>query len=208
MTSAATLVSVTAAWRLGEPALMCQGAVMVEVLIAEPGDLTSTQLEDAEALVRAAFGSGFRSHDWAHAVEGVHVFLTEDQALVAFAAVVPRTLRHDDRVFDTGYVEAVAVCADQQGRGLGGAVMAHAETIIKSRHRLGALNAVESAAGFYGHRGWQPWTGHTQASDPTGALVDTSDDADRIFLLTPPQLTEPLEAHIPLICDWRDGDLW
>lgn len=181
---------------------------MVEVLIAEPGELTSAQLEAAETLVRAAFGAGFRSHDWLHAVDGVHVFLTENDGLVAFASVVPRILRHGDRAVDTGYVEGVAVRADQQGRGLGGAVMAHAETVIRARHQLGALNAVESAADFYAHRGWQPWTGHTQASGPTGEIVDTYDDADRIYLLTLSGRTQTLDTHVPLICDWREGDLW
>jgi aminoglycoside 2'-N-acetyltransferase I len=181
---------------------------MVEVLVAEPGELTSAQLEAAESLVRTAFGSGFRSHDWLHAVEGVHLFVIENQTLVAFAAVVPRTLRHAGRALDTGYVEGVAVRADHQGRGLGGAVMAQAETVIRQRHQLGALNAVDSAADFYAHRGWQLWTGHTQASDPSGMIVDTYDDADRIYLLTPHGHTEPLQTHIPLICDWRDGDLW
>jgi aminoglycoside 2'-N-acetyltransferase I len=50
---------------------------MVEVLIAEPGELNEAQLDAAETLVRTAFGSGFRSHDWLHAVTGVHVALTE-----------------------------------------------------------------------------------------------------------------------------------
>lgn len=134
--------------------------------------------------------------------------LTEHQSLLAFAAVVPRTLRHDGRVLDTGYIEGVAVRADQQGRGLGGAVMTHAETIIRKRHHLGALNAVESAADFYAQRGWQPWTGHTQAVNPTGATVDTYDDADRIYLLTTPQHADPLNAQAALICEWRTGDLW
>lgn len=182
--------------------------MVVEVLIAEPGELTSAQIEAAERLVRAAFGSDFRSHDWLHAVEGVHVVLTENESLLAFAAVVPRTLRHGDRALNTGYVEGVAVRADHRGYGLGAAVMAHAETLIRTRHQLGALNAVDSAANFYANRGWQPWTGHTQAMDAAGVIVDTYDDADRIFLLTVPGHSVPVENRNPLICDWRDGDYW
>ncbi|MET0898210.1 MAG: GNAT family N-acetyltransferase, partial [Mycobacterium sp.] len=139
---------------------------------------------------------------------GVHVVLTDDHTLLAFAAVVHRALRHGGRVFDTGYVEGVSVRADQQGRGLGAAVMGHAETLIRERHQFGALNAVDSAADFYAHRGWQSWTGHTQALTPTGALVDTYDDADRIYVLTVSEPEELLDNDIPLICDWRDGDLW
>lgn len=180
---------------------------MVEVLIAEPGELSGAQLAEAESLVRKAFGSSFRSHDWLHAVEGVHVVLTGDDSLLGFAAVVPRTLRHNGIAIDTGYVEGVAVRADQQGKGLGRMVMNHAETIIRQRHQLGALNAVESAAEFYAARGWLLWTGHTQAADSAG-VIDVYDDADRIYLLQPTAKDQPLGAGTPLICDWRPGDLW
>ncbi|AQT78008.1 hypothetical protein B1R94_00295 [Mycolicibacterium litorale] len=176
---------------------------MVEVAIAEPGELAAAQLEAAESLVRAAFGPSFRSHDWLHALDGVHVVLTAGDALLAFGAVVPRTLRHNGRALDTGYVEAVAVRADQQGSGLGAVVMDHAENVIRARHEVGALNAVESATGFYARRGWTPWTGHTQAAGPAG-VIDTYADADRIYLLCP----QPLDPGAALVCDWRPGDLW
>ena len=181
---------------------------MVEVTIAEPGELGAAQLAAAEALVRSAFGANFRAHDWLHAVDGVHVVLTDAAALVAFAAVVPRTLHHNGRALDPGYVEGVAVRADQQGRGLGSAVMDQAEAVIRARHQFGALNAVESAADFYAGRGWQLWTGHTQAVNPSGGTVDTYDDADRIYLLNPAQQHQTLDTGLPLSCDWRIGDLW
>jgi aminoglycoside 2'-N-acetyltransferase I len=117
----------------------------------------------------AHLAPAFRSHASAHAVEGVHVVFTADQSLVVFAAVVARTLHHNGVAYDTGYLEAVAVRADQQGRGLGRVVMDHAETLIGTRHQLGALNAVKTAADFYAARGWQRWTGHTQAASPAGA---------------------------------------
>lgn len=177
-------------------------------MIAEPGQLSRAQLDAAETLVRSAFGSGFRDHDWLHAVEGVHVVLTEDdESLVGFAAVVARTLHHNGAAFDTGYVEGVAVRADQQGRGLGRVVMDHAETLIGARHQLGALNAVDTAAAFYAARGWQPWTGHTQADSPAG-IIDTYDAADRIYLFNPVKRDQSLAASAALICDWRPGDLW
>lgn len=181
---------------------------MVEVLIAEPARLSAAQLDAAEALVRAASGSEFRSHDWLRAVDGVHVVLNDDdQSLVGFASVVARTLRHNGIAFDTGYIEGVAVRADQQRRGLGRVVMEHAEHIINKRHHLGALNAVETAAAFYAARGWRPWTGHTQAAGPTG-IIDTYDAADRIYLLDTDGPAQPLDAGTALICDWRPGDLW
>ncbi|OBC03439.1 hypothetical protein A5784_14570 [Mycobacterium sp. 852013-50091_SCH5140682] len=180
---------------------------MVEVLIAEPGELSGIQLSAAEMLVRSAFGASFRSHDWLHAADGVHVVVTDDRCLVAFAAVVARTLHHNGTAFNTGYVEGVAVRDDQQGRGLGRVVMDHAETIIHTRHQLGALNAVETAADFYASRGWQPWSGHTQAVGPAG-VINTYDPADRIYLLNPSDPDHTFNSETALICDWRAGDLW
>lgn len=179
----------------------------MRVAICEPGELGQDDLDAAEALVQSAFGSSFRSHDWLHAAGGVHVLVTEGSTLLAHAAVVARTLRHDDEVFDTGYVEGVAVRGDRQGRGLGRVVMDHAESIVRARHQMGALNAVESAAPFYAGRGWRPWSGPTQADTP-GGVVDTFDAADRIFLLPAAPRLGDLVTTRPLTCDWRIGDLW
>ncbi|MDO3401260.1 GNAT family N-acetyltransferase [Mycolicibacterium neoaurum] len=180
---------------------------MVEVVIAEPGELSSAQLDSAEALVRSAFGSSFRSHDWMHAVPGRHVVLTDDdQSMVGFAAVVPRTLHHDGVAFDTGYVEAVAVRGDQQGRGLGRIIMDRVEDIIRVHHRLGALNAVATAAPFYASRRWQLWTGHTQAIGSAG-VVDTFDSTDLIYLFGIGDRPLP-DPRASLVCDWRPGHLW
>jgi aminoglycoside 2'-N-acetyltransferase I len=85
--------------------------------------------------------------------------------------------------------------------------MNHAEAIIRDRHELGALNAVESAAPFYAARGWHPWTGPTRADTPDG-LVATYDPADRIFVFPNTGASRRFLDSAPLICDWRDGDLW
>lgn len=180
---------------------------MIDVVIAEPGQLSEGDLRSAEALVRSAFGDGFREHDWLHGVDGVHVMVTEDSVLLAHAAVVTRTLRHDRDVFQAGYVEAVAVRSDRQGRGLGRLLMEDTEAILAERHDIGALNAVESAAPFYASRGWHPWDGPTQAETPSG-LIDTYDAADRIFLLPIRTPVCGFAKSVPLICDWRIGDLW
>ncbi|WP_309227919.1 MULTISPECIES: GNAT family N-acetyltransferase [unclassified Mycolicibacterium] len=175
--------------------------------IVQPSDLSQGDSRAAEALVRSAFGDSFRAHDWLHGVDGVHVLVTDDGVLLAHAAVVTRTLSHADDVFDTGYVEGVAVRTDQQGRGLGRLLMDHTESIIRASHDIGALNAVESAATFYAGRGWQPWDGPTQADTPSG-VVDTYDTDDRIFLLPTDSPARGFAQSLPLICDWRVGDLW
>lgn len=180
---------------------------MIDVVVAELGELSQGDLDAAEALVQAAFGDSFRTHDWLHGVDGVHVLVTGEDELLAHASVVTRTLRYGREAFNTGYVESVAVRADQQGRGLGRLVMDHAEAVVRAHHQLGALNAVESAAPFYAARGWRPWTGHTQADTPDG-VVDTYDADDRIFVLPTVSTTDRFWESLPLICDWRVGDLW
>lgn len=179
----------------------------MDVVIAEPSELTQQDLDTAEALVRAAFGDSFRTHDWLHGVDGVHVLITEESELLAHASVVTRSLRYGNGLFTTGYVESVAVRAEQQGRGLGRLVMDHAEAIIRAQHQLGALNAVESAAPFYAARGWRPWNGLTQADTPDG-VVGTHHPDDRIFVLPMVDTGDRFPETSPLICDWRVGDLW
>lgn len=169
--------------------------------------MTQDDLDAAEALVRVAFGENFRTHDWLHGVEGVHVLITENDEMLAHASVVTRTLRSGRDAFATGYVESVAVHPDEQGRGLGGVVMDHAEAIIREHHQLGALNAVESAAPFYSARGWLPWIGPTRAVTPDG-VVDTYDPADRIFVFPTTSTSLQFADTATLTCDWRDGDLW
>jgi aminoglycoside 2'-N-acetyltransferase I len=180
---------------------------VLSVVIARPGALGQDDLDTAEALVRAAFGESFRTHDWLHGIEGVHVLISEQDDVLAHASVVTRTLRYGSDAFATGYVESVAVHPDQQGRGLGGLVMNHAEAIIRDRYQLGALNAVERAAPFYAARGWYPWTGPTRAYTPDG-MVDTYDATDRIFVYPTIGTSRQFVQTAPLICDWRDGDLW
>ena len=59
---------------------------VLEVSTVEADDLSVSDFETAEALVRSAFGTTFRAHDWLHAVDGVHELLTEGDATLAHAA--------------------------------------------------------------------------------------------------------------------------
>ena len=170
------------------------------------GELDESELQAAQTLVRSAFGAGFRSHDWLHALGGVHVVVTEGGTLVAHAAVVARNLWHDGGILSTGYVEGVAVRPDRQGGGLGGIVMERAESLIDARHAIGALNAVKAASDFYTRRGWRLWDGPTRARAGIGDTIGTDDPADRIFLFG--SRATSLDPELPLVCDWRDGDLW
>lgn len=176
------------------------------VVTATSGELTSGELNAAGRLVREAFGSDFRDHDWSHAVGGTHVLIIRGDSVVAHGAVVERILAHDSVQFGTGYVEAVAVRREFQGMGLGGVIMDRIESIIDAHYQLGALNAIEDAAPFYARRGWYEWRGGTCVSTATGVTA-TDAVGDRIFLRSVGS-EAALKGRAPLICDWRVGDLW
>ena len=80
--------------------------------------------------------------------------------------------------------------------------MDHPETIIRTRHQLGALMPSRVPPTSMSLAGRNPWTGHTQAAGPEGA-IDTYDAADRLFLLQPTEQNQSLDQGAALICDWR-----
>jgi aminoglycoside 2'-N-acetyltransferase I len=143
-------------------------------------------------------------HDWEHALGGVHALAYEDGELVGHASVVQRRLLHAGRALRTGYVEGVAVRADHRRRGLGGALMAELERVIRGAYELGALGATDDAAALYAGRGWQRWQGPTFALTPEG-VVRTAEEDDGVYVLP---VSAALDLSGPLTCDLRDGSAW
>jgi aminoglycoside 2'-N-acetyltransferase I len=143
-------------------------------------------------------------HDWEHALGGVHALAYEDGELVGHASVVQRRLLHAGRALRTGYVEGVAVRAARRRRGLGGALMAELERVIRGAYELGALGATDEAAALYAGRGWRQWQGPTFALTPEG-VVRTTDEDDGVYVLP---VNVALDLSGPLTCDWRDGSAW
>lgn len=181
----------------------------VEVRTVQSRDAGVDDLCAAEQLVRQSFGSGFRDDDWNHGLGGTHVFITDDtNAVLGHAAVVPRVIHHGTNVLRVGYVEAVAVRSDLQGRGLGRLLMGRVESIVRTEYQLGGLNAIENAVSFYLHRGWTLWTGATAGTDRVGGIIATSNDEDRIMLLGNIIDGDEIDQSLMLTCDWRPGDLW
>jgi len=100
---------------------------VAEVRTARTAELDAATLAAIERLCFDAFLGKLDEHDREHALGGTHVLVWEDGELVGHAAVVDRRLWHGERELFTGYVEAVAVI----------------ESVIRSRHELGALSATE-----------------------------------------------------------------
>jgi aminoglycoside 2'-N-acetyltransferase I len=118
--------------------------------------------------------------------------------------VVQRRLLHGGRALRAGYVEGVGVRADRRGRGHGAGLMAAVERVIARAYELGALGATDEAASFYVARGWRRWEGPTSALTPEG-IVRTADEDGGIHVL---EGAVALDLSAPLVCDWRDGEVW
>ncbi|MCA0143501.1 GNAT family N-acetyltransferase [Blastococcus sp. LR1] len=167
--------------------------------------LDAGALAEVRRLLDAAFrGERFGDDDWRHALGGVHALVRNDSRLVAHGALVPRSFLHAGRPLRVGYVEAVAVHPAERRRGLGSAVMAELEDVVRREYDAGALSATEDGAALYRARGWLRWQGTAWALTPAGR-IRTAEDDDAVFVL--PAVAE-LDVTGELTCDWRTGDLW
>ena len=179
-------------------------AVVTELHVAHTADLDPAAVKAARALLDDVFAGEMTDDDWEHALGGVHALVWEGPALIGHASVIQRRLLHHGRALRAGYVEAVAVRADRQGRGHGAAMMAALERVLRGAYDLGALGATDEGAGFYAARGWQLWRGPSSVLTPTGVRRTREDDG-AIYVF---ELTVPLDISAELTCDWRDGDVW
>lgn len=177
---------------------------MAEIRTAHTADLDAAVREAARVLMMEVFEDDFTDQDWENTLGGIHALAWETGELVGHAAVVQRRLLYGGRALRAGYVEGVAVRADQRGRGHGAALMAALERVVRGAYALGALSTTESALGFYAARGWRQWQGPTWSLTPAGR-TRTADEDRGIFVLP---VTVPLDLSAELTCDWRDGEVW
>ncbi|WP_299952880.1 GNAT family N-acetyltransferase [uncultured Modestobacter sp.] len=168
-------------------------------------DLSAAELDRLRTFLDSAYAGRFGDDDWSHALGGVHVLATVDGEPAGHAAVVVRQLIVGAATLRTGFVEAVATDAALRRRGVGTAVMAEVERLVRGGFELGALAASEDGAALYARRGWLRWAGQTAALTPDG-IVDSPDEA--VFVLPTPATPVPLDTAVRLVCDWRRGDLW
>lgn len=175
----------------------------MNVIVSHTADLAPVTADAVRALLDLAFDGDFTDADWDHTNGGMHATAWAEGVLIGHAAVVQRRFIHQGRALRTGYVEGVAVHPDHRRRGVGGAVMAPVERVIRAAYELGALSSSEMAVPFYLSRGWRRWEGPSSALTPDG-ITRTEDDDGGIHVLP----VTPVDLTAGLVCDWRDGDLW
>lgn len=124
--------------------------------------------------------------------------------IVAHASVVERELHVDGRPLRTGYVEAVAVAPDRQGKGFGSVVMTDVGSYIREHFELGALGT--GRVTFYQRLRWLLWTGPSSVRTADGPQRTPDDDGYILVLLAP--ASPPLDLTAPISCEWRPGDVW
>lgn len=176
---------------------------MTRMQVAHTAELGPSALAAAKALLYAVFDD-MTEADWEHALGGIHALVWERSTLVGHAALVQRRLLHQGRALRAGYVEGVAVRADRQGQGHGGALMATLEEVARRAYDVAALASSDEAEGFYAARGWRLWQGPSSALTPDG--VRRTEEEDGCIYVLP--LGAPLDLTGELTCDWRDGDVW
>jgi len=177
---------------------------VLAIRVAPTGELDAAELAEARALCDAAFDGTFSDPDWEHALGGLHALALEGPLLVGHAALVARRLLHGGRSLRTGYVEAVAVPADRRRQGVGAAMMHALDRYLLGGFELGALASSEVARAFYKGLGWQVWPGPTAVLGPDG-VRPTPDEDGGIFVRP---ISVRLDPAVPLVCDWRNGDVW
>ena len=177
---------------------------MADIRRAHTADLEPEVLAAARALLDDVFAGEMTDDDWEHALGGLHVTAWDGDELIGHASVVQRRLVSGGRALRTGYLEGMGVRADRRGRGVGAALMAKAERIIRAAYEVGALGSTDEALGFYAKRGWVRWEGRLSALTPRG-VVPTPDEQGGVFVLP---CAVPLEVTSELSVDWRDGDVW
>lgn len=168
-------------------------------------DLTASDRTRIRTMLNEAFEGRFDDFDWEHTLGGQHILISVDGTLIAHGAVVQRRFLHRDKSVRCGYVEGVAVHRAHRGRGFAAAVMTEAERLIDHGYALGALSASRAARGLYQARGWRTWPGGTAVLAPSGVTRTPDEDDSTLIRIVPGFL---LDDAAPIICDWRDGDVW
>lgn len=166
-----------------------------------PGELGHS-LFNLREFLDEAFDSDFSDEDFAHALGGTHFAVVNDGHLIAHASVVCRRLSFDSRVFDAGYVEALAVALEWRGRGVGSKLLSELTAFCRENFVVSMLST--GSHGFYETHGWRRMRAASYFESGSG-LVRTAEEDETLMALS--QLDDVLAAR-HVVCDFRDGDVW
>ena len=178
--------------------------VAVDLRVAHTADVAIDELAELRALMDVVFDGDFADDDWDHSLGGLHVIASDRTGVLGHASVVQRRVVTAGRTLRAGYVEAVGVRPDRQRAGIGAALMAEVDRIVRGGHELGLLGSSEEGWRLYERTGWVPWRGALSAITP-GGLVACPEEAGWVLVLP---AAVPLDLDAELTCDWREGDLW
>jgi aminoglycoside 2'-N-acetyltransferase I len=168
------------------------------------GQLPPAVVSELRSLLWAAFSDGLSEEDFEHCLGGEHVMVRDGDALVAHAAVIPRTLYVDTRPVRAGYVEGVATLPSRQGERFGSRTMRLIGTAIRERYEMGALSTGRHS--FYRRLGWERWRGPSWVI-LDGERVRTVEDDDGLMVLRFGPSAD-LDLTSPITCHDRPGDAW
>jgi aminoglycoside 2'-N-acetyltransferase I len=171
------------------------------------GELALGEIATLRRMMSAAFaaeGGTFADSDWEHGTGGVHVLVEDEGDIVSHGSVVERMLEIAGQPVRTGYVEAVATWPAHQRRGHATLVMREIGEIIQADYELGALSTPVPT--FYERLGWEVWRGPTAVRTPRGVELTPDDDGGIMILRTP--ASPGLDLKAPIVCEWREGDVW
>ena len=172
--------------------------------VVHTADLGERRRRELRALLDAAFDGHATDEDLRHALGGLHVLALERDRLVGHASLVQRHLLAGGRLVRAGYVEAVAVDAAHRRRGLGSALLGVVEDLAARAHEAAFLSASADGARLYRSRGWRVWRGPSGVVTPEGVRATPDDDGG--LHVHDPRGTR--DVTVPLLADWREGDVW
>jgi aminoglycoside 2'-N-acetyltransferase I len=160
------------------------------------------QLGDLRAFLDEAFDGDFSDEDFEHSFGGTHFAILANEQLIAHGSVVLRQISFDGQVYQTGYVEAMAVGHEWRGCGVGSKLLAELTDFCRSNFAVAMLSTDSNA--FYEKHGWLRFRGESYLPTESG-VVRTEDDDDGLMVLTSLQ---NVLAAARVTCDFRSGDVW
>jgi len=178
---------------------------VTELRLAHSAELSSDDWQSLTDLCIVAFDDPWDGV-WESIGRGVHVIAEEEGVSVAHAALVDRKLYVADDTLRAGYVEAVAVLPDRQGRGLGSLVMTEIDRLLDDGYQVGALST--GRHGFYERLGWVRWRGPSWIRHRDGRRQRSADEDDGIMVRSTPATPQLLNVERPIAVDWRPGEVW